>query len=190
MITASAVSSRPRSCKSCLVGLIVNPAIISLLSPRAAYLPNGTARGGRRGRRWFEVMKTFHLSEIIEGAKKIAGAVKAQKRRELPGILGKFFAAVCSLHQASMRSTHSARGGRYSRSRRRYRMVPNGCWLDGNDRRRTCPFWRDSSPRRRYQKRPPSPWGRPRRYPFCAWCKCRTPCGSPDSETSAEPQTR
>lgn len=75
--------------RSVILGSVIGSGILRYVAPysRSVYYNNagrgveGTARGGRRGRRWFEVMKTFHLSEIIEGAKKIAGAVKAQKRR-------------------------------------------------------------------------------------------------------------
>lgn len=34
----------------------------------------GTAKGGLRGRLWFERMKTDHLPGILEGVKKIAGS--------------------------------------------------------------------------------------------------------------------
>ena len=75
--------------RSVILGTVIGSGILRYVASysRSVYYNNagrgveGTARGGRRGRRWFEVMKTFHLSEIIEGAKRIAGAVKAQKRR-------------------------------------------------------------------------------------------------------------
>lgn len=34
----------------------------------------GTAHGGLRGRKWFERMKPVHLTDILNGAAKIAGA--------------------------------------------------------------------------------------------------------------------
>lgn len=75
--------------RSVILGSVIGSGILRYVAPysRSVYYNNagrgieGTARGGSRGRRWFEVMKTFHLSEIIEGAKKIAGAAKVQKMR-------------------------------------------------------------------------------------------------------------
>ncbi len=75
--------------RSVILGSVIGSGILRHIAPysRSVYYNNagrgieGTARGGKRGRKWFEVMKTFHLSEIIEGAKKLAGAIKAQKRR-------------------------------------------------------------------------------------------------------------
>lgn len=39
----------------------------------------GTARGGLRGRYWFERMKADHLDEILNGAAKIAGGVGVRR---------------------------------------------------------------------------------------------------------------
>ncbi len=74
--------------RSVISGSIIGSGILRYNAPysRKVYYNNkgrgiqGIANGGVRGPRWFEVMKSFHLSEIIEGAKKIAKAVKAQKR--------------------------------------------------------------------------------------------------------------
>lgn len=75
--------------KSVILGSVIGSGILKYVVPyaRQNYYHNagrgneGTANGGKRGRKWFEVMKTFHLSEIVEGAKKIAKAIKAQKRK-------------------------------------------------------------------------------------------------------------
>jgi len=75
--------------RSVVLGSVIGSGILRYIATysRSVYYNNagrgieGTARGGQRGRRWFEVMKTFHISEIIEGAKKIAKAEKVQKRR-------------------------------------------------------------------------------------------------------------
>ena len=39
----------------------------------------GTARGGLRGRHWFERMKADRLDEILQGAAKIAGGTGARR---------------------------------------------------------------------------------------------------------------
>lgn len=75
--------------RSVILGTFIGSGILKYIASysRSVYYNNtgrgveGTANGGKRGRKWFEVMKAFHLSEIIEGAKKLAKAEKAQKRR-------------------------------------------------------------------------------------------------------------
>lgn len=75
--------------RSVILGSVIGSGILRYIASysRSVYYNNagrgieGTANGGRRGRRWFEVMKTFHMSEIVEGAKKIAKVQKIQKRR-------------------------------------------------------------------------------------------------------------
>lgn len=75
--------------RSIILGSIIGSGILKYIASysRSVYYNNagrgveGTANGGKRGRKWFEVMKTFHLSEIVEGAKKVAKAVKAKARR-------------------------------------------------------------------------------------------------------------
>lgn len=75
--------------RSVILGTIIGSGILKYIASysRPVYYNNtgrgveGTANGGKRGRKWFEVMKTFHLSEIVEGAKKVAKAVKAKTRR-------------------------------------------------------------------------------------------------------------
>lgn len=75
--------------RSVTLGTIIGSGILKYIASysRSVYYNNtgrgveGTANGGKRGRKWFEVMKTFHLSEIIEGVKKLTKAIKAQKRK-------------------------------------------------------------------------------------------------------------
>ena len=74
--------------QSVILGTVIGSGILKYVAAyaRSVYYNNagrgieGTANGGKRGRKWFEVMKTFHLSEIVEGAKKIAKAEKAKVR--------------------------------------------------------------------------------------------------------------
>lgn len=63
-------------------GTVIGSGIIQQIAPyaRKNYYENagrgkeGTANGGLRGRKWFERMKPVHLTDILNGAAKIAGA--------------------------------------------------------------------------------------------------------------------
>jgi len=67
--------------KSGITGTVIGSGAVRWTAPyaRKNYYTNcgrgaqGTAKGGMRGRMWFERMKTDHRKEIIAGAKKIAG---------------------------------------------------------------------------------------------------------------------
>lgn len=68
--------------KSADFGTVVGSGIIKQSIPyaRRNYYGNrgfgkqGTARGGLRGRKWFERMKAAHKDKILDGARKISGA--------------------------------------------------------------------------------------------------------------------
>ena len=68
--------------KSATLGTVIGSGLIKYVAPyaRSNYYENagrgteGTQRGGRRGRKWFERMKRVHLSSILDGAAKLAGA--------------------------------------------------------------------------------------------------------------------
>lgn len=68
--------------KSVILGSIIGSGILKYVVPyaRQNYYSNagrgneGTARGGLRGRLWFERMKAACLKLILDGARKIAGA--------------------------------------------------------------------------------------------------------------------
>lgn len=68
--------------KSATLGTVIGSGIIKYVAPHARrnYYENagrgteGTQRGGRRGRKWFERMKPVYLGTILDGAAKLAGA--------------------------------------------------------------------------------------------------------------------
>ena len=72
--------------RSATLGTVIGSGLIKYVAPyaRRNYYENagrgveGIQKGGRRGRKWFERMKPVHLSSILDGAAKIAGA----KRRK------------------------------------------------------------------------------------------------------------
>ena len=68
--------------RSVILGSVIGSGILKYVAPyaRQNYYSNagrgneGTARGGLRGRLWFERMKAACLKLILDGARKIAGA--------------------------------------------------------------------------------------------------------------------
>ena len=68
--------------RSVILGSVIGSGILKYVAPyaRQNYYSNagrgneGTARGGLRGRLWFERMKASCLKLILDGARKIAGA--------------------------------------------------------------------------------------------------------------------
>lgn len=64
-------------------GTVIGNGEVNYIAPYAArnYYGNagmgkqGTAHGGLRGREWFERMKCDHLTDIVNGAAKMAGGV-------------------------------------------------------------------------------------------------------------------
>lgn len=70
--------------KSAILGTVIGSGLIKYAAPyaRRNYYENagrgaeGTQNGGRRGRKWFERMKPVYLATILDGAAKIAGAIR------------------------------------------------------------------------------------------------------------------
>ena len=73
--------------KSAILGTVVGSGRIKYTAPyaRRNYYENagrgteGTANGGRRGRKWFERMKPIYLETILNGAVKLSGALRRKK---------------------------------------------------------------------------------------------------------------
>lgn len=70
--------------KSVILGSVIGSGILKYVVPyaRQNYYHNagrgneGTANGGLRGRLWFERMKAACLKPILDGARKISGAIR------------------------------------------------------------------------------------------------------------------
>jgi len=68
--------------RSVILSSVIGSGILKYVAlyARSAYYNNagrgkeGTARGGLRGRNWFERMKAAYLKSILDGARKISGA--------------------------------------------------------------------------------------------------------------------
>ena len=68
--------------RSVILGSVIGSGILRYIATysRSVYYNNagrgieGTARGGLRGRNWFERMKAAYLKIILDGARKISGA--------------------------------------------------------------------------------------------------------------------
>ena len=70
--------------KSATLGTVIGSGLIKYVAPyaRRNYYENagrgteGIQNGGRRGRKWFERTKPVYLSSILDGAAKLAGAIR------------------------------------------------------------------------------------------------------------------
>lgn len=73
--------------KSAILGTVIGSGRIKYTAPyaRRNYYENagrgkeGIRRGGRRGRLWFERMKTIYLPDILNSVVKLSGAARRKK---------------------------------------------------------------------------------------------------------------
>lgn len=73
--------------KSAILGTVIGSGRVKYTAPyaRRNYYENaglgneGTQRGGRRGRKWFERMKPIYLTEILNGAARLSGAERKKR---------------------------------------------------------------------------------------------------------------
>lgn len=73
--------------KSAILGTVIGSGRVKYTAPyaRRNYYENaglgneGTQRGGRRGRKWFERMKPIYLETILNGAVRLSGAERKKR---------------------------------------------------------------------------------------------------------------
>ena len=73
--------------KSAILGTVIGSGRVKYTAPyaRRNYYENaglgneGTQRGGRRGRKWFERMKLIYLPQILNGAARLSGAERKKR---------------------------------------------------------------------------------------------------------------